>query len=118
MIVFKQKKTKQQEYLPITEQARELLGERGIPEERVFTGLKYSAYVNVELQRWVMKAGITKRITFHCARHTHATLLLSNGVDIYTVSKLLGHKQISTTQIYGKIIDQKKIEAINLLPKL
>lgn len=116
-IVFRQKKTKEQEYLPITDQAKELLGEKGNPNERVFTGLKYSSYVKVELQRWVMQAGITKNITFHCARHTHATLLLTNGIDIYTVSKLLGHKQVSTTQIYGKIIDQKKIEAVNSLPR-
>lgn len=118
IIVFKQKKTKQQEYLPISEQAREMLGEKGNPDEKVFTRLKYSAYMNVELSKWVMRAGITKNITFHCARHTHATLLLTNGVDLYTVSKLLGHKQVKTTQVYGRIIDQKKIEAVNLLPKI
>src|SRR6185369_9599090 len=73
-IIFRQKKTKEQEYLPMTEQARELLGTEGNPEGRIFTGLKYSAYMNVELTRWIMKAGITKNITFHCARHTHATL--------------------------------------------
>jgi integrase len=116
-IIFRQKKTKEQEYLPMTEQARELLGVKGNPDERVFIGLKYSAYMNVELAKWMMKAGITKNITFHCARHTHATLLLSNGVDIYTVSKLLGHKHVKTTQVYGKIIDQRKIEAVNKLPK-
>ncbi len=116
-IIFRQKKTKEQEYLPMTEQARELLGVEENPDARVFVGLKYSAYMNVELSRWIMKAGITKNITFHCARHTHATLLLSNGVDIYTVSKLLGHKHVKTTQVYGKIIDQKKIEAVNKLPK-
>ena len=74
--------------------------------------------MNVELSKWVMKAGITKDITFHCARHTHATLLLTNGVDLYTVSKLLGHKDIKTTQIYAKIIDQKKISAVNSIPQL
>ena len=114
-IVFKQKKTKEQEYLPITEQARQLLGERE-NDEKVFKGLRYSAYLNVALANWMMKAGITKYITFHCARHTHATLLLSNGVDIYTVSKLLGHRQVKTTEIYGKIIDRKKIEAVNSIP--
>ena len=69
----------------------------------------------MELQRWVMRAGITKSITFHCARHTHATLLLTYGADIYTVSKLLGHKDVKTTQIYAKIVDQKKIDAVNNL---
>ena len=67
---------------------------------------------------WVIKAGITKHITFHCGRHTYATLLLTYGVDIFTVSKLLGHKNIKNTQIYAKIIDKKKREAVNKLPQI
>ena len=60
-----------------------------------------------------MKAGISKTITFHCARHTYATLQLTLGTDIFTVSKLLGHKDIRTTQVYAKIIDEKKKVAAN-----
>jgi integrase len=112
-IRFRQKKTKGAETLPISKQARELLGEIGKPEERVFKGLKYSAWHNLKLQQWVMKAGISKIITFHCARHTYATLQLTLGTDIFTVSKLLGHKDIRTTQVYTKIIDEKKMEAAN-----
>ena len=115
---FRQKKTDGQEYLPINDQAIQYLGETGEKNERVFVGLKYSAYMNVELSKWIMKAGITKDITFHCARHTHATLLLSNGVDIYTVSKLLGHRDLKTTEIYAKVIDQKKIDAVKSIPQL
>ena len=59
-----------------------------------------------------MKAGITKHITFHCARHTAATLLLENGADLYTVMKVLGHKDIRTTQIYAKIVDEKYGEIV------
>ena len=117
-ITFTQKKTKGLEYLDISQQARDLLGEEGMPEERVFKGLKYSSYVNLELQKWCMKAGITKNITFHCARHTFATLQLTLGTDIFTVSKLLGHKDLKTTQVYSNIIDQKKIDAINKIPEI
>lgn len=55
---------------------------------------------------------------FHMARHTHATMMLTLGADLYTVSKLLGHKNIATTQIYAKIVDKKKEEAISLIPNL
>lgn len=112
-IRFRQKKTKGVETQPISDQAFNLLGERAEPEERVFVGLKYSAWHNLKLQQWVMKAGISKTITFHCARHTYATLQLTMGTDIYTVSKLLGHKELKTTQIYAKIIDDKKKDAAN-----
>lgn len=110
-IRFTQKKTKGTETLPISKQAFELLGERKDPQEIVFKGLKYSAWHNLRLQQWMMKAGITKSITFHCARHTYATLQLTMGTDIYTVSKLLGHRELKTTQVYAKIIDEKKKEA-------
>jgi site-specific recombinase XerD len=60
-------------------------------------------------------AGISKRVTFHASRHTYATMLLTLGVDIYTVSKLLGHTKIETTQIYAKIINKKKDDAVSLI---
>lgn len=112
-IRFRQKKTKGSETLPISNQAHDLLGKIGEPAERVFNGLKYSAWHNIKLQQWVMNAGISKTITFHCARHTYATLQLTLGTDIFTVSKLLGHKDIRTTQVYTKIIDEKKKVAAN-----
>ena len=60
-------------------------------------------------------AGITKRFTFHTARHTFATMMLTLGADLYTVSKLLGHTSVRMTQVYAKIINQKKDEAVNLV---
>ena len=117
-IHYYQKKTENLEYLDINEQALLYLGEKGNDEERPFEGLKYSSYFNVALAQWMLKAGITKHITFHCARHTHATLLLTNGVDIFTVCKLLGHKEIKTTQVYARIIDEKKKEAVNKIPSI
>ena len=94
------------------------MGERGNKSERVFVGLKYGAHFNAEILRWCMRAGITKHITFHSARHTNAVLLLENGADIYTVSKRLGHKELRTTEIYAKIIDKKMKEAANIIPEL
>ena len=113
-IHFTQQKTKGVEYLDIPKEALKYLGERQYNENRVFVGLKYSDYMNTAISRWMLKAGITKQITFHCARHTYATLLLTNSVDIYTVSKMLGHRELKTTQIYAKVIDQKKRDAVNV----
>ncbi|MDB5258566.1 MAG: recombinase [Chitinophagaceae bacterium] len=114
-IRFQQQKTKQRELLPITDQALKLLGVKNekIEDSPIFAGMKYSAWTNLKLSQWVMQAGITKKITFHCARHTHAVLQLEGGTDFYTLSKLLGHKEIRTTQIYAKVVDHKKLEAVN-----
>ena len=71
--------------------------------------------VGFRLKRWIRQSGITKNVTFHSARHTFATMLLTLGADIYTVGKMLGHRNIVTTQIYAKIVDKKKDEAINLI---
>jgi integrase len=110
-IRFKQKKTKGEETLPIPDDAINFIGERKEANKKVFPGLTYSDYNNSKIREWMIRAGIEKHITFHCARHTYATLLLTLGTDIYTVSKLLGHKTIRTTEIYAKIIDQKKKDA-------
>ena len=116
---FRQEKTDGVEYLYISKQARELLGERKFIGDRVFKGLKYGAGYNNEIVRWCNRAGVFKHITFHSARHTNAVLLLENGADIYTVSKRLGHSEIRTTAIYAnKIVDKKNKEAAELIPKL
>lgn len=117
-ITFKQKKTGGQEYMDINQQADAFLGERGENNERVFAGFHYSAQLLLELKRWCMDAGIRKDVTFHSSRHTFAVMMITLGADIYTVSKLLGHKEIATTQIYAKVIDKKKQEAVNLIPNL
>lgn len=115
---YKQKKTQKVEFLPISEQAYYFtygaIDPKDMPQEKhVFDGLKYSAYQNKDLAYWIGAAGITKDITFHCFRHTFATMQLFNGTDLYTVSKLLGHKSIKTTQIYAKIVDKSKRDAVN-----
>ncbi len=117
-IVFTQQKTDGVQYLDLNYQALELMGEHGEASERVFSGLRYSAYVNVALKQWMMRAGITKNITFHCGRHTFAVLQLSQGADIYTVSKLLGHSEIKTTQVYADILDSDRHKAMQNLPDI
>ena len=114
---FRQQKTQGLEYLPLSNQARSLLGEAGDPEEHVFT-LPCLVTIETTLRTWATEAGVGKHLTFHVSRHTFATLALTNDVDLYTVSKLLGHKSISTTQIYAKVIDKKKQEAVNRLPEI
>lgn len=114
-ILFTQQKTKGVQYMPISDQAYQLCGERGEPDRLVFEGLQDPSWINKPLERWIKAAGITKHITFHCFRHTYATLQLTNGTDIYTVSKMLGHTKVTTTQIYAKIVDEKKEQAADTI---
>ena len=108
---FTQQKTKGVECMPISEQAYELCGERRDGNILVFAGLPDPSWINSPVKRWVEAAGIKKHITFHCFRHSYATLQLAGGTDIYTVSKMLGHTNVRTTQIYAKVVDEKKEES-------
>lgn len=117
-IIFRQKKTKGMEYIDITPQAVQFMGERGADGERVFDGFHYTETYNIHLQRWAVMAGVTKPITYHSSRHTFALLMLDLGVDIYTLSKLLGHRKVTTTMVYAHILDRKKQEAVTRIPDL
>lgn len=117
-IIFTQKKTDGLEYLDLAPEAVELMGERGAPEESVFGWLHFPGLTNSTLREWCLYAGIKKHITFHSGRHTFAVMMLDLGADIYTVSKLLGHKDIATTQIYAKILDKKKQAAVAMIPSV
>lgn len=57
-------------------------------------------------------------VLFHCGRHTFAVMMLDLGTDIYTVSKLLGHRDLSTTQIYAKVLDKNKQKAVKQIPQI
>ena len=109
-------KTKRVIYLPLSKVALEWMPGRGKSKEtdEVFK-LPNDGYINTVLKSWAYSAGITKNVSFHVARHTFATLMITMGNDLYTVSKLLGHTNVKTTEIYAKIIDQKKVEAVNTL---
>ncbi|MBD3591581.1 site-specific integrase [Bacteroides sp. GM023] len=111
---FKMKKVKRGENAYISSEALKWLPERGeAKDNEIIFPLPKNDSANKQLARWVKSAGINKRITFHCSRHTAATLNLSLGTPIETVSKMMGHTKIATTQIYAKIIDQKQKEAVN-----
>lgn len=112
---FTQQKTKEVEYMPINEQAYKLCGTPQAPNRLVFEDLTDAAWISRPLKRWLNAAGIERHITFHCFRHTFATLQLANGTDIYTVSKMLGHRSVKTTQIYAKVINEKKEQAANAI---
>ena len=115
VIKFIQKKTNKIEHLQISDEALKYLPEQiGNDDERIFN-LSQNGYMNQTLSGWALSAGIKKHVTFHVGRHTNATLLLSLGVSIETVSKILGHKEIKTTQIYAKIIDKNKRDAVSKL---
>jgi len=109
-IRIRTQKTQTEAILPISYEAIELCGERSTGT--VFKGLTRSM-VNYLLKKWIAEAGITKPITFHCFRHTYATLQIASGTDIYTVSKMLTHKNVTTTQIYADLVSAKKRETVN-----
>jgi site-specific recombinase XerD len=91
---------------------------RATSNSKVFAGLT-SSRIEGSMHQWTKSVGLTnKTVTFHTSRHTYATLLLTLGADIYTVSKLLGHSSIRITQRYAQIIDQKKDDAIDKLNNL
>ncbi|MDR1181628.1 MAG: site-specific integrase [Bacteroidales bacterium] len=104
-------KTNKYQELPISAQAVQLCGERSNPDKPVFEGLQYSAYANKALAQWIGAAGIVRNITFHCFRHTFATLQLASGTQITTIQKMLGHKDIATTMVYAKTLEEAKREA-------
>ena len=107
--------------IPLSDNALKWLPERkgNLPESRIFYKLPDQVNnADVRLRTLIKKAGISKHVTFHVARHSFATLTLTYGADLYTVSKLLGHANIRTTQVYAKIVDESKRKAVNLIPKL
>lgn len=109
-------------HIPLGVQAHRWLPKCGKGQKReadglVFGNLPNDTHINEHLKAWAEKAGITKAVTYHTSRHTFATMLLTLGADLYTVSKLLGHSQIKNTQVYAEIINRRKDEAVNLADK-
>jgi integrase/recombinase XerD len=111
-----QVKTKDRVTIPLSEETKKWMPKQKKGEDTVFHELKItSTTVEVVLAEWMEAAGINKHITYHCSRHTAATLLLTLGASIYVVSKILGHKSIKMTEVYAKIVDKTKVETVNLV---
>ena len=89
--------------------ASALMDSEGLPTQSLFK-VPTNQVANRHLREVLANTSITKEISFHCARHTFATHSLSLGIPLVVVSKLLGHSDIKTTQIYGKIVDTVKIK--------
>lgn len=109
----KMQKTQNYVNIPLSKDALKYMRRTDRPDEPIFRISPATSVITQRLQAWADNANVNKRISYHVSRHTFATMLLTVGVDIYTVSKLLGHTNISTTQIYAKIIDKKKVDAIS-----
>lgn len=115
-ITKRMQKTGEIVYIPLNKNALKFMPKQNA--KLVFKDLPSVQTISRILSKWVQQAGITKKITFHCARHTFATLALANGADLYTVSKLLGHSEITTTQIYAKVLDEGRKKAVDAIPEL
>lgn len=116
-IQTRQSKTGGMVFIPLTKNAKRWMPKKK-KEGLVFPSLPESPTLDRRLDRWAKSAEIKKHVTFHVSRHTYATLLLNYGADLYTVSQLLGHKNIKTTQIYAKIMDESKRKAVDNIPVL
>jgi integrase len=116
---FRQAKTKSTQRIKLSETALDIIKEQREQSDqgKIFKLKTYPTIVR-QLKKWIDKTDISKHITFHSSRHTFATLCLTYDVDLYTVSKLLGHKDIGATQIYAKLIDKKRDEAVDKLPRI
>jgi site-specific recombinase XerD len=113
-------------YLPLSTQALSMLpaiSKKQVvvmkeKQELVFAHVPPKRKMNEQLKTWAKKAKLDKNIHIHVGRHSFATLALTSGVSLYTVSKMLGHSKIGTTQIYAEVIDEVKQRAAEMLPIL
>ncbi len=118
-IEHRQVKTKNSVTIPLPDEALRWMPEPKEGEDYVFHALKIThTTVDVVLGEWVKAAGITKHITYHCSRHTCATTLITLGANLYVVSKILGHRSVRMTEVYAKIVDEAKVQTVNLVNEM
>ena len=117
IVIDSMRKTKRSVRVPLSAIALSWLPERGnnAASQKVFAGLTSLCQTNVLLKKMAESVGINKTVSFHVSRHTFATSAIAAGGDLFTVCKLLGHKDIQTTQIYADVIMPTRIDAVNRL---
>lgn len=125
LLRFEQNKTKGHSVnsgviIPLDDTHFKLIGEpvRGDGREALVFPLPSYEMCLKALNRWVKRAGITKHISWHCARHSFAVNILNNGANIKTVASLLGHSGLKNTEKYTRAVDSLKAKAIASLPAL
>jgi integrase/recombinase XerD len=116
MLSFTQSKTGKDVSVELNEDAIKLLGERRENKDYLFTLPSHTGVLK-SLRTWVKKAGITKHVTYHVARHSFGTNLVFYGADVKSASELLGHSNFNQTNLYVRASDSLKQKAVNQLPK-
>lgn len=125
LLKFEQSKTKGHSansgvWIPLEETHLKLIGEPSQPDNRrelIFPLPSYEMCLKA-LKRWVKRAGISKHISWHCARHSFAVNILNEGANIKTVASLLGHSDLRHTEKYTRAVDSLKRQATASLPPL
>ena len=125
LLKFEQNKTKGHStnsgvVIPLNEGLLQLIGTPTSPNNRaevIFPLPSYEMCLKA-LKHWVKRAGISKHISWHCARHSFAVNILNNGANIKTVASLLGHSGLKCTEQYTRAVDSLKQQAIDSLPAL
>jgi len=115
-INLKMQKTSSSLYIPLNDNAKIILKNQSHNKSKVFNLSVHGSSINRTLRKLIKQTKIDKDVSFHSGRHTFATLLITSGVNIFTVSKLLGHKDIKSTLVYAKVIDEVKDNAVNKMP--
>lgn len=112
-----QQKTGHYVLINLNKSAQKLLGVVGKAEDLVFDLPSHTGLLKA-LRYWTTRAGVTKKVTFHVARHSFATNLLIHGADLKSTSSLLGHTTLTHTQKYTRVVDALKQQAVNNLPEI
>lgn len=119
ILKFEQNKTAGWVVMGLTDDLMDLIGKpRGKRKEDFIFDLPSYESCSKSLRRWVARAGIDKRISWHCARHSFATNILNNGANIKVVQELLGHSSLKYTEKYMRATEKAKMEALGSLPKI